>query len=242
MDKMAILAASGLRSRLESLDMLANNLANANTSGFKSDQEMYGAYAGEAQEGQISTLPDVKGKWTNFAQGTLETTGNFSDLAISGEGFLAMKGPNGLLYTRDGHLRLDSKGGLTNSDGYPVVDEGGQPIRLTPNRPFEVDRNGAVRQDGTSSARIAVYTFPSAPALQKMGNSYFQANDAAGKPEISTEAEIHQGKIEASNVAAAESAVRLVTIMRQSEFLQRAITLTSDMGKRTVEEIGRIGN
>lgn len=246
MDKLSIVAASGLRSRLEALDVLANNLANTGTSGYKADHELYGTYASEAadltQFGYKQALPDIKDRWTNFQQGTLEFTGNPSDVAISGEGFFAVKSPSGTLYTRDGHLKLSKDGTLTNADGYPIEGGTGSSITLNPGQAFEISRDGQVRQGGQPVGQLTVMRFPKPEALEKTGYSYFKASEASGKPEPSTDAEIHQGKIEASNVAPAESAVRLVSLMRQAEFLQRAITMGSDMGKRAIEDVGRVGS
>ena len=92
MDALTISAASGLRARMESLDLLANNLANAATGGFKSDREFYGLYssaAAEAGDSGLATVPAIEKRWTDFSQGTLRKTGNSLDLALSGKGFFA---------------------------------------------------------------------------------------------------------------------------------------------------------
>src|SRR5579872_5066630 len=102
MDPLTISAASGLRSRMETLDLLANNLANAETSGYKTDHEFYGLYtSADAYDplgsGFVSTLPVVEKQWTDFSQGTLNATGNPLDVALSGRGFIAVNGPTGPL-------------------------------------------------------------------------------------------------------------------------------------------------
>ena len=114
MDAMSIAAASGMRSRMDSLEMLANNLANAATDGFKSDREGYGLYlapeAAGAESSLPATLPVVERHWTDFGQGLLHSTGNALDLALSGKGFFVVGGPNGPLYTRNGSFRLSPAG------------------------------------------------------------------------------------------------------------------------------------
>jgi flagellar hook-basal body protein len=106
MDPLTIAAASGLRSRMESLSLLANNLANAGTSGYKSDREFYGLYAsseaGSSADGNLQVLPVVERQWTDFAQGTIQATGNPLDVALSGRGFLVANAPGGPVYTRNG--------------------------------------------------------------------------------------------------------------------------------------------
>ena len=99
MDNLTISAASGLRTRMESLDMLANNLANTETSGYKTDREFYNLYqsADAAEGGGEATLPVVERPWTDFSQGTLRVTGGSLDLALSGKGFFTVDGPSGSL-------------------------------------------------------------------------------------------------------------------------------------------------
>src|SRR5947208_8328714 len=101
MDALTGAAASGLRARMESLDMLANNLANAETGGYKTDREFYNLYvAPEAAAGESpTTMPLVERPWTDFSQGTIRQTGNSLDFALSGKGFFAVDGPTGPLYT-----------------------------------------------------------------------------------------------------------------------------------------------
>ena len=112
MDPLSISAASGMRARMESLDMLANNLANATTVGYKSDREFYSLYASadaaadsfQTPEG-ADTVPVIESHWTDLAQGVIRNTGNTLDMAIDGQGFFSVKGPNGTLFTRNGNFR-----------------------------------------------------------------------------------------------------------------------------------------
>src|SRR5215475_4808628 len=105
MDPLTVAAASGMRSRMEALSILANNLANATTTGYKNDKEFYGLFHSEDADnpvGIVSTLPTIERQWTDFSQGTLQTTGNPLDVALSGPGFFVVNGPGGPLYTRNG--------------------------------------------------------------------------------------------------------------------------------------------
>src|SRR3982750_2152714 len=107
MDPITTSVAGGLRARFEALDMLANNIANASTSGFKKDGEFYSIYQQaeenlDAEDGAHLIQPLIQKNWTDFAQGTLQETGNSLDFALSGKGWFAANGPNGPLYTRNG--------------------------------------------------------------------------------------------------------------------------------------------
>ena len=100
MDPIAATAASGLRARMESLDLLANNVANASTGGYKADREFYSLYVAPdaADSDSLSTMPVIEKPWTDFSQGLVQQTGNPLDLALSGKGFFAVQSPRGPLY------------------------------------------------------------------------------------------------------------------------------------------------
>ena len=243
MDQVSAIAASGLRSRMNALDMLANNLANSSTGGFKVDREFYSLFSAQDDdiEGSPNAMPDVKGQWTDFAQGTLQPTGSPLDFGIDGPGFFVAAGPKGPVYTRNGAFKLSGKGVLTTNEGFPVTSAKGGVIKTESQSPITVSSDGAVEQDGETIGQLDVVDFQDRTVLQKMGNSYFVNTNAKAKPVPVADPSVAQGRIEASNVAPAESAVRLVGLMRQFEMLQKAITITSDMNKKSFDELSRVG-
>jgi flagellar basal-body rod protein FlgF len=242
MDQVSVTAASGLQSRMEALDIVANNLANTTTGGFKLDREFYSLFtAADDDGGGASTkLPLIQKQWTDFSQGVLTPTGNALDLALSGKGFFAVNGPSGPLYTRNGSFQLSPAGQLTTSEGYAVLDPNGQPIQTQSQDPLEVGEDGSVTQSGQALGQLQIVDFADRSILQKLGNSYFMPSDPKAVPIPATEAAVKQGKTENSNVAPAESAVRLVGLMRQFEMLQKAITITTDMNKQALTEVARV--
>jgi flagellar basal-body rod protein FlgF len=243
MDPIAVAAASGLHSRMEALDMLSNNLANSTTGGFKLDREFYSLF--QAEEGSLgkqgSTLPVIQKQWTDFQQGLLQPTGNSLDLALSGKGFFAVNGASGTLYTRNGAFKLSPTGVLTTMDGYPVRAVGGSTIQAQGQAPLEVSQDGSVRQDGQELGQLDLVDFADPNVLTKMGNSYFKLSNTKIQPTAATGATVEQGKIEASNVVAAESSVRLVELMRQYEMLQKAVSVAGEMNKKATDEVARVG-
>lgn len=247
MDPLTVAAASGLRSRMESLDLLANNLANAATSGYKGDSEFYGLYTSaegrDPMTGAASfSLPVVERQWTDFSQGTLLPTGSQLDVAISGRGFLAVNGPSGLLYTRNGNLQASPSGQLATADGYTLRGTDGNPIQVTPSKPVEIMPDGTVRQDGQGVGQIGIVDFKNTALLKKMGGTYFQNPDPKNPSVAGTEATLQQGKLESSNVPVAEAAMRLVGTMRQFEMLQKAISISAEMNRKTIDEVARVGS
>ncbi len=231
---------------MQSLDVLANNLANSATSGFKQDQEFYGLYASADSYdpntgGPSSMLPTVQRQWTDFSQGVIQVTGNPLDVALSGNGFFAVNGPSGPLYTRNGSLQVLPTGNLATSDGYPLRRTGGGNIQVASGKPVSIATDGTVTQDGRNLGQIEVVTFKSTASLQKMGNDSFQNLDAKNPPAPATAFEVQQGKLEGSNVPVAQAAMKLVGVMRQFEMLQKAVGISSDMDTKTIQEVARAG-
>ncbi len=245
MDQVAVTAASGMRARMDALDMLANNLANSTTSGFKLDREFYTLFsasdaAQSGVEGAAASLPQVKSQWTDFSQGTLQPTGNPLDLALAGNGFFTVNGPTGPLYTRNGSFQLSAAGVLTTGEGYPVATVDNKTIQAQPQGQIQVGADGTVAQNGEILGQIAVVNFQDSTVLSKLGANYFVNTSKTAKPVPADDTAVKQAQIENSNVSPADSAVRLVGLMRQFEMLQKAISLSADMNKKALDEVARV--
>jgi len=244
MDPLTATAASGLRARMESLDLLANNVANASTGGYKADREFYSLYtAPEAQESPAgSTMPLIERPWIDLSQGLVHETGNALDVALSGPGFFAVNGPSGPLYTRNGSFRLSTAGTLVTPDGYAVRGGGGAPLTLDAGRPFEIAADGTIRQGGLAVGKLEIVDFTSTDGLAKQGAAYFHTADPALRGAAPKATAVEQGKLEASNTGSAEAAVRLVSVMRQFEMLQKAVGLAAEMNQQAVQQVAKVGS
>jgi flagellar basal-body rod protein FlgF len=243
MDNLTISAAGGMQARMQSLDMLANNLANTETGGYKTDREFYNLYvsaeAAGAESGPPATLPVVERPWTDFSQGALRPTGGAWDLALSGKGFFAANGPSGSLFTRNGSFRVSPAGALVTAEGYPVRTISGESLEIPPSGVPEVAPDGTVSQNGQTLGRLEIADFSDTGSLVKQGAGYFRS---AAAPQPASGAQVEQGKLESSNVGSAESAVRLVAVMRQFEMLQKAAMLGAQMNREAVEEVARVAS
>ncbi len=231
---------------MESLDMLANNLANAATAGYKKDGESYSLYMSEVAAGEgaeadpvTAVLPVIERRWTDFSQGTLVTTGNPLDLALSGEGFFTVAGAGGQLYTRNGSFHVSANGYLETSEGYRVQTAGGGNIQVNARDPVEIAADGTVSQKGLSLGKVAIVRFAEPGGLVKTAGAYYSSQDA---PIPAGNTEVVQGRTEGSNVNTAESAVRLIHVMRQFEVLTKAVLLNAEMDRRATEEVARVGS
>lgn len=242
MDPLTALAASGLRARMESLDLLANNVANASTGGYKADREFYNTYVAPdaAVDDPQQVMPVVERHWTDHSQGALHATGSPLDVALDGRGFFGVNGPTGPLYTRNGSFRLAADGRLTTQDGYAVRSRQGTPLVLDATRHIEIAPDGTVTQEGNVIGQLEVSDFTSTAGLSKQGANYFRVADPKQRTAPPAGTSVEQGQIEGSNTGAAEAAVRLVSVMRQFEMLQKAVGLGGEMSKRAIEEVAKV--
>jgi flagellar basal-body rod protein FlgF len=242
MDGISSSAASGMRARMESLEMLANNLANVETGGFKADREFFSIYTSDdatsdPQTGDIPTLPLVEAHWTDLSQGNLINTSSPLDFAIDGDGLFAIQTGAGVRYTRNGSFRIGSTGVLTAADESPVRAQGGGPIQLQPGLAVELLPDGTMQQGGQPIGQLEVSSFDRG-SMDKIGANYFvpaqgvQARQGTGL--------VVQGRLEQSNVGAAESSVRLVAIMRQFEMLQKALNIGNELNRKAIEEVAKV--
>ena len=246
MDSGLYTAYSGLKATADMLDVLSNNLANVNTTGFKSDETFLRIYnhAVSAQgagplDSAINDSSVVRGSLSNFAPGTIKTTGNELDVAIEGKGFLVVQGPAGLYYTRNGNLHVNGEGGLVTSEGLPVLGEGG-PIQLPAGR-ISITASGEIEADGKSVDTLKLVDFKDRGALEKVGNSLFRSRGPEAVELESGEKVIRQGCLEQSNVNPVKQMMLMIDVMRQFESLQKTIfTLMNTINERSINQVGRI--
>ncbi len=225
---------------MESLDLLANNLANAETGGYKIDREFFNIYTSdEALENtDASQMPVIEKNYTDFSQGILSTTSNPLDFAIQGGGFFALNTPAGTSYTRNGMFRLSTTGTIVSVDGYNVEDANGQAIVVNPSLPVEVTPGGQVIQSGQQIAQMSLVDFGQAE-LVKQGKTMFRPANPSVKPKPGN-GQILQGKVEGSNVTTSESTVRLVNVMRQFEMLQKAANIAGEMDRKSISDVAKV--
>jgi len=248
MDPLTAIAASGMRSRTESLELVANNLANTSTAGYKADAESYNLYFGDsAWEGYLENrpgtgeMPIVERNWSDLSQGTLLDTGSLNDIALASRGFFVAQTSSGPLYTRGGHFQISKKGILETREGYPVLASSGQPVHLDPGKPFVVSESGQISQEGSPIAMLQVIDVDHVDALTKRGSTYFALSSSA-KTAAAQDPQVLQGKIESSNVESSYAAVKLVGVLRQFEMMQRAVRIAGDMGKQSVEQVAKVNS
>lgn len=237
------------------LDVVANNIANLNTSGFKGDGAVFEQYiAPTARAGNVdradSRVSFVRDRatWTDLSQGPIERTGNPLDVAVDGSGFLAVQTPNGERYTRNGALQINASGELVTAEGFQVLGESG-PITLQPK-----DRDITISPDGTVSVRVGnnansesqrgklrVVNFDKAGQLQKDGAGTFAApKNVTQQPDMTSR--LVQGAVEKSNVRAVVEMTRMIEVTRSYTQVATLLSQQSDLRRTAIEKLAEAPN
>ena len=225
------------------LDIVANNIANADTTGFKVEQLLLGEEVGERARNAF-VRPGVSfvldnGVGRDFGQGALEQTGRALDFAIEGEGaFFALKDGTGDAYTRDGAFTLDPEGRLTTQAGAAVQGDGGDIILDPALGQVAVAADGTISQNGQPVGRLSVVRFDTLAVLEKGGDGLYR-NASNATPVAANDVQIRQAMLEGSNVNPILEITNLIEIQRAYESVTRMIENTNDLSRRAVERLGR---
>lgn len=215
-------AASALRYWERKQEIVANNLANVSTDGFKAQRVFAHLLDGVRPVAQATS---------DLTTGNLRDTNNPMDVAIDGPGFFVVQTPNGERYTRGGSLRLDDKHQLVDTDGRPLIGEKGKPLKLM-DGPVEISKTGEVTQGGQIVDRLRMEQAPKGVELDREGASLWvpSANKEVMKPEART---VKQGVLEESNVNSMSALVDMVAVQRAYASVQKAI-VTMDQADETI--------
>jgi flagellar basal-body rod protein FlgF/flagellar basal-body rod protein FlgG len=245
MDSGYYAAMTGLVARTQALDIAATNLANAQTPGYRAEQEYFrsvllGPDAQDSQLGQtVNNFGILGGDRLNLKQGAIEQTGNPLDLAIEGEGFFQVQTANGLRYTRDGGFHRTPRGQLVTAGGDPVLSSTGQMIPIPPGQ-VSVGVDGALSVAGGVVATVGVFTFPKGAQLTPEGANRYLAPEGVA-PALSKNAAIHQGAIENANQGTIPGTLNLLLVQREAEMMQRALTVFhTEFNKIATEDLPKV--
>ncbi len=215
------------------LDHVTNNLANANTPGFKAE------YLNFARESQNDGLAPESGQMAvNFAPGMLQETGNPLDAALKDDGFFVVEtGQGGLAYTRQGNFALDENGYLVTAAGDKVLGASG-PIQVEGDR-ISIDDQGRVISDGDEAGRLRIVRFEFPQLLQRKGSGLFTDPGNAGETPVENP-QVKSGSLELSNVNAVKEMVMMIDIQRTFEAYQKVIRTMADQDELSTSRVGKL--
>ncbi len=232
------------------MDVVANNIANLNTTGYKADGSVFEEYLSSPARADLTgtrvSFVQDRGMWHNMSQGAAEHTGNPLDVAIDGPGFLAVQTPQGDRYTRNGSMQINASGQLVTSDGYPVLGDGG-PITLQANdSQLSISRDGTISvREGPSTAdsargKIRLVTFANLQQLQKDGNGTFNPVGGAQPQPAATTSGLNQGSIEKSNVQGVVEMSRMIEITRAYSQINSLLQQQNDLSQSAIDKLAEV--
>lgn len=224
------------------MDIIANNIANSDTSGFKVEA-LAEATDPQAPAFTLGGPAPVKfvmpnGVIRDFGQGALHRTDSPFDVAIDGRGFFKVQTAQGERYTRDGRFRMDETGKLVTANGSPVLDDGGGEISLNPEKgQLTVSPDGTLSQGTERIGKLGVVTFQNLSTLEKVGDNLMQ-NTSNQSPSAST-ATLRQGMLEGSNVNPILEITRMIEVSRAYEQMAKMMDTQADLSTQAVQQLGK---
>jgi flagellar basal-body rod protein FlgF len=233
------------------MDVVANNVANVNTNGYKADKSLFQEYlrTGAREDNFIGSDRAVsfvldRGSYRDFTQGPAEQTKNPLDVAIDGGGFLVVQTAAGERYTRDGGLQINNQGQLVTANGDAVLGTNG-PIVFQP-----TDHDIAIASDGNISVveginrtdsvrgKLRLVSFADAQQLLKEGSNLYSAGNAAAQPD--TASRVRQGFVEKSNVSSVAEMSRMIEVTRTYTQIANMLQQQSDLHKSAIDKLADV--
>lgn len=225
------------------MDVVANNIANLNTTGFKGEQVLFEEFIMPVARDQDFAQLDQQLSYTqdwgtllDLAPGALLETGNPLDVALQGEGFLAIGTPEGERWTRSGSLQINADGVLVTVDGHPVLGDGGE-MRFAANETdIVIDSTGAVSTNAGAKGRLRIVEFDNPQELVREGDNRF----SGGTPNAATQTRVIQGAVEKSNVSGVASMTEMIRVERAYQSLASLMDRQDDMRKDAIRRLGSL--
>jgi flagellar basal-body rod protein FlgG len=239
------------------MDIITNNMANADTCGYKQEgvtNQSFDSllavkihdeseYYADRSIGSVSLGVKMGEVYTDFSQGSIRETGNTYDLAISGDGFFAMRvtdknGNDSIKYTRAGEFQVTADGYIVDADGNHLQGSNGDVQVSTDTAEVVINQFGEIYEDGELTGQITLTDFEDYNYLSKFGNTMYTAVDGATQKDAT--GEIEQGWTEQSTVNIVNEMVNLITITRAYETNQKMITTVDKMLDQAANSVGKV--
>lgn len=230
---------------MREMQVVANNVANASTTGFRREGVVFAEHMSEARGrspttgpwGDTLSMAIARGRIADLRQGALEATGGTLDLGIEGDGYFMIQTPDGPRLTRTGAFLTDDTGQLVTADGNPVLDDGQAPIMLPPGTvTVSVGSDGTLSADDEPMARIGIFSVTDPTSLQHRGGTSFEATE---EPVFADTARVRQGFLEASNVDPVFEITRLIEVQRNYELGQSLLDREDERIRAAISALSR---
>ena len=225
---------------LRQLDIIANNIANSNTTAFRGEKALFEEFLIPSSQGQEISFVSDYGVLRNLAEGDFRPTGAPLDLAISGPGYFVVDTEAGTRYTRNGHFRLDAEGTLITPEGHPVLDDNDRPIVIDSGQSeITITADGTISTPGLEedSPRLQLVQFENEQKLRKTGGSYYSTNET---PLPAETARIVQGTIEGSNVKPIVEMTDMIRVLRSYQSVKGMLDGQHELQRRAIDKLGSV--
>lgn len=225
------------------MDVVANNMANINTTGFKNEAMLYEEYKMPVARDRNFAYPDQPLSYTqdwatmhDLSAGAIVQTGNPLDVALQGNGFISVQTPAGERYTRDGSLKIDNTGTLVTSNGMPVLSEGGT-VKFGPaETDIAFGQDGSISSSAGNKGRLKIVSFEQPQALKREGDNLFSGEDAIADPTTI----VAQGAVERSNVSGVTEMANMIRVNRAYQTLTQMIQRQDELRSKAIQTLGNI--
>ncbi len=243
MDNAILITLSAQNALMRKMEIAANNMANVSTAGFKAEEALFEPITKRpAKIAENPTTVSFVRDYSiarDFRPGTLTQSGNPFDVALTGDGFFAVKTADGTAYTRDGQFTLDTTGRLVTHDGKPVLDNSNSEITLNvaQGEPL-IGKDGNIRQNGASVGQIGVFKFNRPGTLEKIGDNLFKPTSETAAPAETFE--VVQGMVEGSNVNAVQQLTDIMEISRAFESATKLQKQAEDLRSKAIDRLAKV--
>ena len=252
MENMLLVGLSRQMTLERQMDVVANNVANVNTTGYKADRSLFEEFLNSrahednfvGRDRRVSYVQD-RGTFKDFSQGAAEQTKNPLDVAIDGGGFLVVQTPAGERYTRDGGLQINNQGQLVNASGYQVLGASGPIVFQPTDHDITIAADGnvtvleGVNRIDSVRGKLRLVSFADAQKLQKEGSNLYSAGaGAAAQPDATSR--VRQGFIEKSNVNSVAEMSRMIEVTRAYTQISAMLQQQGDLRKSALEKLADV--
>ena len=237
MNDASTVALSAQLAALHQTDVIANNLANLSTTGFKGEHLLFAEYLSQAGGGAPLSYVQELGTARDTSQGPITQTANPLDVAIQGDGFFTVQTPLGSRYTRNGHFQLDADRQIVTSQGYPVLSDTGSPLVVPEGAgAITIGADGSVSTNQGTVGTIGTATFADPQALVPTAGGFYTTDQA---PQPAANAKLVQGSIEGSNVESIIEITRLLSAERNVEYTKTFINAQASQTSNALDRLGK---
>ena len=245
MDNTKYIALSRQMALWKQMNVVSNNVANMNTTGFKQEGTIFSTVVAQTLNAKdmgndpVYFTQDLA-TYTDFLEGALVETGNTFDVALQGDGFFAVETDQGISYTRKGNFTLDRNGMMVTTDGYPVLSQNNEPIFIAPTETeVVITEDGSVSTENGIIGRLNVVKFADNNKLVKRADTMFD-NVAGNQQTQADDVRVVQRSLEKSNVNAVEEMAKLIQLQRSYDFVEQMIDEEHDRISNTIETYSQL--